>query len=75
MLTDFGKGILKANRISDENIESVTESGLVTFKDGTQRQICEVWSRCMGYFRPVSEYNIGKKSEFEERKYFVESKC
>ena len=26
----------------------------------------------MGYLRPVSEYNIGKKSEFASRKPFVE---
>ena len=24
----------------------------------------------MGYLRPVSQYNIGKKSEFYSRKYF-----
>ena len=29
----------------------------------------------MGYHRPVQSFNIGKKGEFEERKYFVESKC
>jgi hypothetical protein len=26
----------------------------------------------MGYFRPISGYNIGKKSEFSERKWFEE---
>ena len=31
------------------------------------RQRCEVWSRVMGYLRPVSHWNIGKKSEFAER--------
>ena len=29
----------------------------------------------MGYHRPVSSYNIGKQGEFEERKYFKETKC
>ena len=28
----------------------------------------------MGYFRPVSGYNKGKKSEFKERKWFKEEK-
>jgi hypothetical protein len=28
---------------------------------------CEVWSRCVGYFRPVSEYNPGKQEEFKDR--------
>ena len=26
----------------------------------------------MGYFRPLSGYNIGKKSEFKERVWFKE---
>gem|GEM_PF-1741482 len=41
----------------------------------SERQKCEVWTRCMGYFRPVSNFNDGKKSEFEERKYFNQEKC
>ena len=39
-----------------------------------QRQRCEVWTRVMGYHRPVSSYNIGKKAEFAERRFFSESK-
>lgn len=36
---------------------------------------CEVWTRVMGYYRPVSEFNRGKKSEFKERIYYkVEEK-
>ncbi len=35
---------------------------------------CEVWTRVMGYYRPVSEHNIGKKSEHAERVHFVEEK-
>ncbi len=38
-----------------------------------ERQPCEVWTRVMGYFRPVSEFNIGKKSEYAERQCFFES--
>ena len=37
-----------------------------------KRQECEVYTRCMGYFRPVSQFNTGKKSEFKERKWFEE---
>ena len=37
-----------------------------------QRQRCEVWTRVMGYHRPVSAFNVGKKSEFAERKFFAE---
>ena len=37
-----------------------------------ERTRCEVWTRVMGYFRPVSEFNKGKKSEYAERKTFAE---
>ncbi len=46
----------------------------ITLKD-SERQPCEVWTRVMGYHRPVQSFNIGKKGEFYERKYFVEGKC
>ena len=36
------------------------------------RTRCEVWTRVMGYHRPVSSFNIGKKGEFNERKFFEE---
>jgi ribonucleoside-triphosphate reductase len=32
---------------------------------------CEVWSRIMGYHRPVSQWNHGKKSEYAERREYV----
>lgn len=38
-----------------------------------KRQKCEVFSRSMGYIRPVSNFNIGKYAEFEERKTFKEN--
>ena len=40
----------------------------------SMRQKCEVWSRVMGYHRPVSGYNIGKKQEFADRVNFKEPK-
>lgn len=40
-----------------------------------ERQPCEVFSRVMGYFRPVSQWNEGKQGEFEDREYFKETKC
>ena len=39
-----------------------------------ERQPVECWTRVMGYFRPISGYNIGKKAEFKERKWFTEEK-
>ena len=53
--------------------------------DDSERQPCEVWTRVMGYLRPVSEFNKGKKSdsefnkgkksEFYSRVCFCESKA
>jgi anaerobic ribonucleoside-triphosphate reductase len=32
---------------------------------------CEVYSRVVGYFRPVANWNDGKKEEFSHRKTFT----
>ncbi|MHB1669440.1 MAG: anaerobic ribonucleoside-triphosphate reductase [Thiomonas sp.] len=37
-----------------------------------ERQACEVWTRVMGYHRPVSSFNIGKQGEHLERRFFAE---
>jgi anaerobic ribonucleoside-triphosphate reductase len=37
-----------------------------------ERQRCEIWTRVMGYHRPLSSFNTGKKGEFAERVYFEE---
>ena len=36
-----------------------------------ERQPCEVWTRVMGYHRPVASFNIGKQGEHEERRSFL----
>ncbi len=38
-----------------------------------QRTPCEVFSRSMGFIRPVKNFNIGKYSEFCERRTFTEA--
>jgi anaerobic ribonucleoside-triphosphate reductase len=40
-----------------------------------ERQPCEVWTRVMGYHRPVSSFNIGKRGEHMERKFFHAPAC
>jgi anaerobic ribonucleoside-triphosphate reductase len=39
-----------------------------------ERQRCEVWTRVMGYHRPVASFNIGKKGEHRERRFFREER-
>jgi anaerobic ribonucleoside-triphosphate reductase len=41
----------------------------------SERQPCEVWTRVMGYHRPVASFNTGKKGEFLERRHFEEGAC
>ena len=34
-------------------------------------QKCEVYSRIVGYIRPVEQWNVGKTEEYQDRKEFV----
>lgn len=47
---------------------------IIRLADG-ERVKCEIWTRVMGYHRPTSSFNRGKKAEYEERKCFEESKA
>ena len=38
----------------------------------SKRQKCIVYTRVMGYHRPVESFNIGKKAEHKQRKFFKE---
>lgn len=46
----------------------------ITLSDD-ERQPCEIWTRVMGYHRPLASFNQGKQGEFAERRYFVEGSC
>ena len=45
----------------------------ITLKDD-ERTPCEVWTRVMGYHRPVASFNTGKQGEHAERRFFREPK-
>jgi anaerobic ribonucleoside-triphosphate reductase len=55
--------IFKCNECFEKN------KALVNFQE------CEVYSRVVGYLRPVSQWHKGKKQEYEERKEFNSSSC
>jgi len=40
-----------------------------------KRTPCEVYSRIVGYIRPVQQWNEGKQSEFDDRKEFEVNGC
>lgn len=37
-----------------------------------ERTPCEIWTRVMGYHRPIASFNKGKRSEYFERVPFRE---
>lgn len=51
----------KTNQILEENQQLRTK--------------CLVYTRVMGYHRPVESFNIGKKGEHKQRIHFKEVKC
>ncbi|WP_144605812.1 anaerobic ribonucleoside-triphosphate reductase [Algoriphagus algorifonticola] len=53
---------------STEHIETQTKLQLHEEK----RTKCLVYTRVMGYHRPVESFNIGKKGEHKQRTHFVE---
>lgn len=53
------------------HIQTKPQESELILKD-EERQPCEVWTRVMGYHRPVSSFNIGKKGEFHERLFYEE---
>ncbi|MEO8303042.1 MAG: anaerobic ribonucleoside-triphosphate reductase [Betaproteobacteria bacterium] len=56
-------------------MNTMTETGhLCRTLTDDERQPCEVWTRVMGYHRPVASFNIGKKGEHHERQFFREAR-
>jgi len=51
--------------------EALGAAAVLELKD-EERQPCEVWTRVMGYHRPVSSFNRGKQGEFSDRVAFRE---
>lgn len=46
----------------------------IELKD-SERTKCEIRTRIIGYYRSIDSFNIGKKGEVEERKYFSQEVC
>ena len=47
------------------------QQNTIELKD-EERTRCEIWTRVMGYHRPIASWNPGKQSEQAERCYFIE---
>jgi hypothetical protein len=57
---------VSASELSRPRVAAAAEPMLADF----ERQPCEVWTRVMGYHRPVASFNTGKKAEHAERLFF-----
>ena len=49
----------------------MSDQNAIKLKD-EERTRCEVWTRVMGYHRPLTSFNPGKKAEHAQRKFFLE---
>ena len=38
--------------------------------EGVVRVPCQIFSRVMGYLRPLESWNVGKRQEFRDRKVY-----
>lgn len=48
---------------------------LVLQQNQEKRSKCLVYTRVMGYHRPVESFNIGKKGEHRQRTHFTERRA
>ncbi|MBN1261065.1 MAG: hypothetical protein JXB35_10330 [Anaerolineae bacterium] len=55
-------------QVTRRNIVEPTSKTQATEKE--VKVPCEVYSRIVGYLRPVQNWNEGKKQEFEDRETF-----
>ena len=54
------KCVPKNKKLSKKNIEEIEK----------KRTKCEIYSRVVGYMRPINQWNTGKQQEFRDRKVF-----
>ena len=61
------EGHLRIEAIIDENNVVTDAYSSSTMKERTK---CEVYSRVVGYIRPIDQWNDAKQAEFKDRKVF-----
>jgi Anaerobic ribonucleoside-triphosphate reductase len=57
------------SRIAERGDTPAVDAAGIVLLD-SERQPCEIWTRVMGYHRPVASFNTGKKGEHLERRFF-----
>lgn len=56
--------------MTDVARDSRTADAAPAARSAKPKVACEVYSRIVGYLRPVSDWNKGKQQEFSERKTY-----
>ena len=74
-MSNYCKSTIKQYERSEVPLTFTNKRGTVREINDSERQPTEVYSRVMGYLRPISiegepQWNPGKISEFNERKWF-----
>jgi anaerobic ribonucleoside-triphosphate reductase len=68
---EIKNGVILLYKDGDKNIEVFKCNDC--FKKNpalTNYKNCEVYSRIVGYLRPVQQWNVGKQQEFKERENY-----
>lgn len=58
--------------MNTDNTNTLKTDNEILAENESKRTKCTVYTRVMGYHRPVETFNNGKQGEFEERQHFVE---
>lgn len=68
---ELKNGVLLQYKTGEEEIEILKCNDCFKKNSSlTNYQSCEVYSRIVGYLRPVQQWNVGKQEEFKNRKDF-----
>jgi ribonucleoside-triphosphate reductase len=54
--------------------QQVINAATILEEHSSERTKCEVYSRIVGYLRPVAQWNLGKKEEFKDRATYDKSR-
>ncbi|KKQ66860.1 MAG: hypothetical protein A2626_03425 [Candidatus Nealsonbacteria bacterium RIFCSPHIGHO2_01_FULL_38_55] len=69
---EIKNGVLLIYEDNGDKINIFKCNGCFKNKPGlTNYKQCEIYSRVVGYLRPVQQWNIGKKTEYSERKEYA----
>jgi anaerobic ribonucleoside-triphosphate reductase len=63
--------IIESEEQESDTIHRVSLSVQIRNEERTE---CEIWSRVMGYHRPINSYNTGKASEYRDRVPFEDTR-